>query len=103
MLVTRDLADADQSDANRVHRYSSPRFSLWKRRSKTPYRRVRRRHGLQSIAQRQRERRRLDLEDVAVARLDAVGERQRRRAEEMHMQVARPAEQRVFEEIGRAH
>ena len=48
----------------------------------------------QTIAQRQAERLGLDLEHVALLRRDPVGERQRRGAEEMHMHVAGPAEQR---------
>src|SRR3546814_7904933 len=46
---------------------------------------------------RQRERRGLDLEHIALARLDPLAERQGRGAEEMDMHVAGAAEQAIFE------
>src|SRR5438105_9728028 len=52
---------------------------------------------LQAIDERRSEGRRLDLPALAGLDPDAVGEAERRGAEEMHVHIARPAEQRVLE------
>src|SRR3546814_16420633 len=57
----------------------------------------RRRPPRDRVADRQRERRGLDLEHIALARLDPLAERQGRGAEEMDMHVAGAAEQAIFE------
>src|SRR5690242_3905211 len=62
---------------------------------------TRRRCGycFQSIAQRQDEGPRLDVENVPVLRPNAVGEGERCGSEEVHVNVARPAEQVVLEVV----
>ena len=52
---------------------------------------------MQRIAHRQGEGRGGDFEHIAFLRCDAIAERQRRRAEEMDMDVAGTAEQVIFE------
>src|SRR5450631_689869 len=59
----------------------------------------RRSRGVPRIAQGQSEGLRLDFEHVAVLRLDAVGEGQGGRAEEMHVYIARTAEKIVLEVV----
>src|SRR4051812_21995059 len=53
----------------------------------------------QAVTQWESERRRFDLEHIAWLSRHAIGERKRRRAEEMHMHVAGPAEQRILEVV----
>src|SRR3984957_19077527 len=64
---------------------------------KRPHPRFRRPLSRQPIAERQAEGFGLDFEDVAFLRLHPVAKRQRRGAEEMDMDVARPAEQAILE------
>src|SRR3546814_16224342 len=83
MLVMRDLAETDDGDPNghleRFH-HSGRRYPPRDR-----------------VAYRQRERRGLDLEHVALARPDPLADRQGRGADEMYMPVAGAPEQALFE------
>ena len=94
MRIAGDLADAGQGDPDRLHSAVT----------RTGARRLRR--PGEAVAQRQREGRRRNLEDVALPRLDAVGEGQGRGAEEVDVDVAGAPEQGIFEmvvlEVGEA-